>query len=100
MGQERDIDGRQLASLVNRRTLIREPGAQAPGSLFVPRFVFVMRLVIGWRTPWSWNGPLTRGPTLPYTFHKAESKFHKAETVEEPGKRGKIDQSPPRKDLR
>ncbi|MCE3291511.1 MAG: hypothetical protein K0Q84_448 [Arthrobacter sp.] len=43
---------------------------------------------------------LTPPTPVPYTFHKAESKFHKAETVEGPGKRGKIDQSPPRKDLR
>jgi hypothetical protein len=43
---------------------------------------------------------LTRLTLLPYTFHKAESKFHKAETDNEPLTQGKIDQSPPRKDLR
>lgn len=33
--------------------------------------------------------PLTPSPILPYTFHNAESKFHKAETVEEPGSKGR-----------
>ncbi|VXB93195.1 Putative hydroxypyruvate isomerase (fragment) [Arthrobacter sp. 8AJ] len=30
---------------------------------------------------------MTTPPHLPYTFHKAESKFHKAETVKMPAAR-------------